>query len=100
MPSDQFISESLTPDAGSFDAQAMARGEPGLPGGFTWRQKHYVITELLESWKSNAPAGEGSQYLRRHWFKIRTADGQIMTLYCLRNARVGNKRWWLYSIHR
>ena len=98
MSSDQFISEPLLPDPGTFDTQAMSRGEPGLPTGFTWRKQHYPIAELLESWKSNAPAGEVAPYLRRHWFKIRTADGQIMTIYCLRQARVGNKRWWLYSI--
>ena len=31
-----FISEPLTPDA-SFDPLAMARGEPGLPAKFRWR---------------------------------------------------------------
>ena len=46
-------------------------------------------------------SGSREQYLRKHWFKIRTEDHQIMTLYFDRQARsVGQQkhRWWLYTL--
>ena len=46
-------------------------------------------------------SGSREQYLRKHWFKIRTKDHQIMTLYFDRQARsVGQQRhrWWLYTL--
>ena len=32
-------------------------------------------------------SGSREQYLRKHWFKIRTKDHQVMTLYFDRQAR-------------
>lgn len=93
-----FISEPITPDAGTFDTAAMARGEPGLPTGFAWRGKHYEIAEVLEAWKGNGREGEAAKYLRRHWFKVRVGSGEVMTLYCLRQSRDGKKRWWMYCV--
>jgi Domain of unknown function (DUF6504) len=98
MPAEQFVSETITPDAGTFGVAAMARGEPGLPAGFVWRGGHYAIAELLSSWKSNGTTGEALQYLRRHWYKVRADSGQIMTIYCLRQAKDKHKRWCLYSV--
>ncbi len=101
MSREQFLSEPITPDAGTADPLSMARGEAGLPAGFTWRGKHYEIFDLLEAWKSNADAGEGSRYLRRHWFKVRAGSGEVFTLYCLRQAPSGQRkqrRWWVYCV--
>jgi hypothetical protein len=101
----QFISEPVMPDAGTFDAASLARGEPGLPTGFTWRGTHYAITDCLESWKesvaeNHAPGGE--RYYRKRFFRVRVSSGEIMTLYCLRHtgpsAGAQKKRWWLYTI--
>jgi hypothetical protein len=42
-------------------------------------------------------------YLRRHWFRVRTAGGEQMTLYCERqakNAKRPKARWWLYTVTR
>ena len=86
------------------DIGAMARGEPGLPTGFTWRAHHYEIRRLLETWKTNNDGqggGEDNMYLRRHWFRVETTSGETMTLYCLRHAPSGQKKqryWWLYSM--
>ncbi len=95
---EDFVSEPLTPDPGSFDTAPMARGEPGLPTGFTWRGRHYVIREILEAWKTCGRDGE-SVYLRHHWFRLRTDDATVLTIYCQRQAtRASAKhRWWVYS---
>jgi hypothetical protein len=44
----QLISEPLEPRPGSFDASVMARDEPSLPGGFTWRNQKMVLAEVLD----------------------------------------------------
>ena len=97
---EQFVSEAVEPRAGSFDAAAMSRGEPGLPREFRWRGRWYAVAELLSSWKSST-AERGEMYLRRHWFRVLTATGETMTLYCERQAKNTKKpkaRWWLYTI--
>lgn len=97
---EQFVSEAIVPSAGTSDASAMARGEPGLPREFTWRGTRYVVAELLATWKSST-AERGEMYLRRHWFRVRTTSGEKMTLYCERqakNAKRPKARWWLYTI--
>ena len=100
---EKFISEPIEPVAETFDTAAMTRGEPGLPERFVWRDKEYTVAEVLEVWKETGPCRSGSdeQYLRKHWHKIRTTDGTIMTLYFERQARSRDQsktRWWLYTI--
>lgn len=100
---EQFVSEPITPVARSFDPAAMSRGEPGLPSGFDWRGKHYDVAEILQAWKETGPckSGGGEQYLRKHWWKIRTGNGAEMTIYFERQAgskRQKKERWWLYTI--
>jgi hypothetical protein len=101
--SEEFISEPIIPAAGTFDSAGMTRGEPGLPSGFTWRDRQYEVAEVLEAWKESGPcrSGGGEAYLRKHWFRIQTADGVEMTIYFERQARTkqqSKKRWWLYTI--
>src|SRR5262245_26069005 len=96
----EFVSEPIVPDAGTADASAMSRGEPGLPRSFTWRGKHHTVAEVLSTWKTSTRE-RGDLYLRRHWFEIETAAGSRMTLYCERQTKNRNKpkaRWWLYTI--
>ena len=100
---EEFVSETIKPLEGSFNAAAMTRGEPGLPSRFLWRQTEYTIAEVLETWKETGPCRNGSNefYLRKHWYKIKTADNIIMTLYFERQARSKTQskaRWWLYTI--
>ena len=98
---EQFISEPIEPAPGAADATAMARGEPGLPATFTWRGRAYHVAGRLDTWKQSGPSSCGERYLRRHWFRVQTLEGPVMTLYCLRqpaSARRAKARWWLYSL--
>lgn len=99
----EFVSEPVVPDAGTFDAAAMASGRPGLPAGFTWRDRHYAIVEVLEEWKVSEREfhRRGEAYYRKHFWKVRTDSGEVMTLYAVRHLKRGQnpkKRWWLYSV--
>lgn len=100
---EEFISEPIKPVEGTFDAAGMARGEPGLPHRFIWRDKEYTVAEVLEKWKESGPCktGGGEIYLRKHWFRLRCTDGLEMTLYFERQPRAKSQnknRWWLYTI--
>ncbi|NOG55254.1 MAG: cytoplasmic protein [Planctomycetes bacterium] len=103
----EFISEPITPEAGTFDTASMARGEPGLPTAFVWRERRYEVLRLLDCWKesvaeNHAPTGE--KYYRRRYFTVEVDTGQIMTIYAIRNKPSGSvkkgERWWLYTIQR
>jgi hypothetical protein len=101
-PLEEFVGQAIEPTAGTFDASAMARGEAGVPREFAWRGVTYTLAELLSSWKGTG-RDRGETYLRRHWFKLRTTGGDVMTLYCERQARNTKRpkaRWWLYTIVR
>lgn len=97
-----FVSEVLSPLGAGFDTAAMARGEPGLPEKFRWRDRELVVAEVLETWRDygNCTHGSGERYLRKHGFRVRTEDGLVLRLTFQRSfgrARVG-ARWWLQSI--
>jgi phosphoribosylglycinamide formyltransferase-1 len=58
---------------------------------------------VLDTWKTTSACrhGSGERYVRKHWARIRTADGTVMTLYFERQARSRRElktRWWLYTI--
>jgi len=99
-----FVGEPIVPVPGTADLRAMAAGEPGLPGKFTWRGKIQTVAEVLARWKTTGPcvSGASERYVRKHWFRIRTIDGIKMEIYCDRQPRVPGRpkqRWWLYAIH-
>jgi hypothetical protein len=102
----EFVSEPIHPDRATFDAGAMSRGLTGLPAGFTWRDRHYIVAALLDSWKHSEPEGHrpgGERYYRKHYYRVVVDSGETMTLYSLRRVKTGEKpkqRWWLYSIER
>jgi len=97
--SERLISEPVSPETGSFDSSAMAQGMPGVPLAFSWRGTTYRVAKILETRKSLRPchSGSGEQYVNKHFFKIETESGEIMTLY---RTRSGSKKdgWTLYSI--
>ena len=98
----QFISEPIKPDTTTFVTARMATGEPGLPMRFVWRGRMFQITEVLETWRKTGPCrhGSGERYVRRHFYKIRTDSGSIMTIYFDRQYRLRSQRtirWWLLS---
>ena len=99
----QFISEPIEPVADTMNTGRMSRGEPGLPTRFRWRDAEHEVAEVLEQWKetSGCRHGSGEQYVRKHWYRIRTASGLEMKLYFERQARSGRertRRWWLFSV--
>ena len=100
-----FLGRAIDPVAGSFDTAAMSRGEPGLPRQFILDGKEIVVAGVIETWKTSGPCrhGSGEMYLRRHWWRIVTADGATMTLYCDRQAKDRKRpkaRWWAFSVTR
>ncbi len=102
---DEFVSEPIKPVEGTFDSAGMARGEPGLPGRFVWRDTEYAVAEILEKWQElgRCKSGSSEQYLRKHWFKIKCSDGLEMTIYFERQPRAKRQnktRWWLYTVRR
>jgi hypothetical protein len=97
------ISETIQPVAESIGPEGMTRAEPSLPGRFLWRGEEHAVAEVLEKWKQTGPCkgGSGARYLRKHWFRIRTAGGIEMKLYFQRQPGPGRQaklRWWLYSL--
>jgi phosphoribosylglycinamide formyltransferase-1 len=78
----------------------MARGEPGVPRRFTWREQAYEIAEVERSWKelSAASSGDRDRYVRRHVFQVVTTDGTRMRLTAVRGVPGSAPRWKLLSI--
>lgn len=102
----QFIGEPIVPDTGSMDTVNTARGEPAFPRRFRWRDRDYAVSDIVERWtERGARHGEAEQYTRKHWYRIRTDDETVMSIYFERQARTGRAgsrsaktRWWLYGI--
>jgi hypothetical protein len=99
----RFVSEPIRPVPGTFDTDAMARGEPGLPRRFVWRKAEYEVVRVLEQWKETGPCwtGGGEHYVRRHCYQIETTDGSTMRLYCQRKTSRGKpirQRWWMFGV--
>lgn len=98
--SEQFISEPITPEAGSFSTELMARGLAALPGAFTWREKRYEILNCLDHYKETSTEGgnaQGDRYLRRQVFIVELDTGETAKIYVLRQSSK-KQRWYLYSI--
>jgi hypothetical protein len=96
-----FVGEPIAPEGGSFSASAMAQGKPGLPGALVWKERRLVVLEVLEEWKEFGPChhGSGEQYVRKHWFRVRTTENLEMRIYFERQARTAARaRWHLFSI--
>ena len=100
----EFVSEPLTPKPGTFNAARMAAGEPGLPTGFTWRGEDFDVAEVVEAWKHSSRAGGragGQLYLRRHYYRLRMINGQVWTVYFVRQTPTSGSakaRWFLYAV--
>ncbi len=92
-----FISEPVEPEAGSFDTEAMTRGEPSLPPAFTWRGERVAVGNVRRTWRSTK-VDRGDAYLARHWFEFETPEGRVAVVYFDRQARRGAARWTLYSL--
>ena len=101
---DRFVSEQIQPVGESIDASAMARGEPGLPACFQWRDETYEVVSVVRQWKAAAAEGGrpgGEVYLRRHYYEIQMSDGSVWTVYLVRQTPKSGSpkaRWFLYTI--
>jgi hypothetical protein len=97
-----FVSEALLPVGATFDTVAMARGEPGLPQKFRWKDRELIVAEVLETWRDygNCTHGSGERYLRKHGFRVRTAEGLVLRLTFQRSLGRSrpSTRWWLQGI--
>lgn len=100
----RFVGEALKPVAETFDTSRMAAGGPGLPEEFTWRGERVRVAHVLNAWRETAPCrhGSGERYVSKHWFDIRTTNGETMRIYFERRARgrTLSARWWLFSMER
>jgi len=104
MPDEKLVSEALEP---VFDGEApetpIVAGEPVVPGAFWWRGALYPVVRILQAGRELGPCthGSGEMYLRRHWYRIVSAEGLVMRIYFERRPRSSGKvtrRWWLYSV--
>jgi len=96
-----FVGEGITPEDVSFAAGPMTLGSPGIPLRFSWKGRIFSVRDVLEEWKEcgNCRHGSGERYVRKHWFRIRTADEIEMRIYFERQSRPsGGSRWRLYSV--
>lgn len=93
----QFVSEAITPEADSFDASPLGRGEPALPAAFAWRGERLPVERILRQWRSTKD-DRGDTYLKRHWYEFETTAGRRAVVYFERHARRNEARWWLYTI--
>ncbi|MHC5012728.1 MAG: DUF6504 family protein [Planctomycetota bacterium] len=96
----RMVLEPVAPDASSYDTKAMARGEPGLPHRFLWRETRYEVASVPKTWKVLSPGtfGGRDRYVRRHYYEVATTCGSELRLYADRGLRPGGQRWWLHSI--
>ena len=100
---ERLISEPVTPVKGGGNVGPVVPGSPLLPARFLWRGEECEVAEVLEEWRETGPCrhGSGERYVRKHWFRIRTANGEEWKLYFerqARSARQRKQRWWLYTV--
>ncbi|MBN1458489.1 MAG: cytoplasmic protein [Armatimonadetes bacterium] len=100
---ERFIGEPIVPQPGSFDASMMARGGPGIPRHFAWRGKTHEVLGLIDTWTSREPGkgmDKGYTYIRKHFYRVKTTTGEIMTLEFDRKPQGsrGRRRWSLFSL--
>ncbi len=101
---EEFISEVIKPDTSTFDTSRMAVGEPGLPYKFSWRDQTVIVKELIRTWRETGPCRHGSneQYVRKHWYEVKTAEHGTMKIY-FDKGKLGSRKemgWRLYTISK
>lgn len=89
-----FVSERVTVEL----EDARADGTPATPSRVIWGDETFEVAGVIETWKTygEAQRGKRARYLRRHFYKLRAADGRMLTVYCER----GSPAWYLYSLER
>ena len=103
---EQFVSEPIKPITEVVAARSFEIGAPLLPAQFIWRGRILCAREILEQWKETSPCkhGSGELYVRKHWFRLRTEEGEELKIYFERQPRASRSsaknspRWWLFSL--
>jgi len=103
---ERFLGESLEAIEGSMTTVGMTTSGIALPLRFKRGKSEITVSEVLEQWIETGPmkGGDSSgaeRYLRKHWWLIRTTDGDDMKIYFERQPRSKRdlkKRWWLHSV--
>jgi hypothetical protein len=93
----RFVSEPIEPKSGSFDPATISQGEPSLPTSFVWHESELEVETLVRTWRSTK-VDRGDTYVKRHWFEFAARDGRRAVVYCERQAKRGQPRWWLYTL--
>ncbi len=78
-----FVSETIEPLRGEFDASRMAMGEPGVPRRFRWRKEVWEDVQVLGDGTrqfGDCAHGGGERYVRRHVYRCRMAHGPVFHL--------------------
>jgi hypothetical protein len=105
----EFVSETITPSPGTFNAAVMAIGLASPPQSFEWRGQVYRVAEVIDHAKRTSTEGaraQGGRYLRGQRVTVRLETGETAVLDFRRQttARHGGKaakaRWTLYTIDR
>lgn len=100
-PPERLVSQPIRPVDPGDALIAWTVGEPLLPKAFLWQQATIRLEQCLEKWKESAAAEGGERYVRKHWYRVRLADGRVAKLYCLRrpdHRRKAALRWRLFSL--
>lgn len=92
----KFVGRPLLPEGDGFVTPATG-SEPPLPRALRWQDGTIVIVAIRRAWRSTR-SDRGDSYLKRHWYEVETAAGEIATLYYDREARRGAPQWWLYAV--
>jgi len=102
-----FASEPITPvtHGAPPNSEALARGEPSLPGAFRWRGRERRVLEILAYGKGLRREGfSGERYLARHEWRLRMDEGEVWDVYFLRRGPTGKgaagARWFLRTWER
>jgi len=98
--SERFIGEEIRPVTGAPSAGRFVPGEPVLPGRFTWRGAEHEIVDVIETHHELGPCRSGSdeQYVRKHWYRVRTNTGREMRIYFERSPRAGRRQWRVFTV--
>ena len=101
----RFVSEPLTPVTSDqpIDAEALARGEPSLPGAFVWRGDKRKVLRVLGTGRGlRRESFSGEKYLHRHEWQLLMDRDEVWFVYFLRQAKrqapKNAERWFLKEL--
>jgi hypothetical protein len=81
--------------------QVETGGELHWPAAFSWRDKRYVVSEVIDNWQDWGFGG--STIRRKNWrlrhhrnyFLVKTDANEVFKIYCDRGTKIGAPREWI-----